>query len=519
MPRRIERAAAPPAVTGEVVPNLGLTTFFLALSSLLVTLDATIANIALPHVMGSISAAPDQITWVITSYIVAAAVTLPMSGWLASRFGIKPVLLVSIAGFTLASMLCGTASSLAELVAFRLLQGMFGAPLMPLTQAQLFDLYPPERHGKAMAVYGLGGLMGPIIGPTVGGYVTDHFSWRWIFYLNVPLGAVVFLGLLLLLNTRSRAAPRAFDLFGFAALVVFVASLQLVLDRGPHLDWFHSGEIWTEAVLSAMALWVFVAHSATAKAAFFSPALMRDRTFIAMGAFGFFGYFLLNSTSAFVPLMLQSAMGYPAMTTGMLLIPRGLGAIVGTVAAGRLLGRVDARVLLLAGLVICALSLWSTSRFDLMMGRGPILATGVFQGMSFGLIMVPASTSAFATLAASLRPEGAALLSMMRNIGGSIGIAVMQGLLARNLQAMHASLAAHVVASDPLLAQAAAGGLALVPTAALAIDAEINRQAAMVAYLDDFRVMCFIALACIPLLIIVRKPRPRGGDPVHAAAR
>jgi DHA2 family multidrug resistance protein len=502
------------------VPNRGLITLILGTATMLVTLDSTVANIALPHVMGSISAAPDQITWVITSYMVASAISMPMTGWLSNRLGRKTVLLTAVGGFTVSSMLCGISSSLPEIVLYRVLQGLFGAPLMPLTQAELFDMNPPERHGRAMAVYGLGSLVGPVIGPTIGGFITESFSWRWIFYVNAPVGAVSFLGLLVLVSPSRHERAKPFDFLGYGMLVLFLAGLQLVLDRGPHEDWFSSSEIWAEAVVAAMALWVFIFHSATASNPFFDLSLFKDRNFVTMGIIGLFGFFLLTATSALLPLMLQTVLDLPAMTAGMTMIPRGIGATIGTVSAGRLMGRFDTRLLIIVGLCLVAFSMWRMSQFDLSMDRRPIYLAGIIQGVGFGLVSVPVTTAAFATLSQGMRAEGASLLAVMRSMGGSAGVAAMQALITRQSQAMHASLAAYVIPSDAVV-RSGLGRLVNPASSAgaLALDAEINRQAAMVAYVDDFRTMFFIALGCMPLLLIIRKPRPSGGDTIHAASR
>jgi DHA2 family multidrug resistance protein len=498
--------------------NRPLITFFLAMTSLLVTMDSTIANVALPHVMGSISAAPNQITWVLTSYIVASAMTMPLTGWLENRFGRKQVLLFAIGGFTLASMLCGISNSIPEIVVYRLLQGMFGAPLMPLAQAQLFDMNPPEKHGQAMAIFGLGTLIGPILGPTVGGYLTDNFSWRWIFYVNVPLGGLSLVGMWAALPHRDlQNRTRGFDFLGYGMLVLFVAAFQLVLDRGADQDWFSSVEIWTEAVVAAMALWVFVFHTASAKHSFVDPRLLRDPNFVSMSIFGFFGFMMLMSSSALQPLMLQSVLDYPAMQSGLLMMPRGFGATLGTLIAGRLMGRVDVRLIILVGLSACAFSLWRMTSFDLTMGRRPIMVAGFIQGFAFGHVMVPATSYAFVTLPAALRAEAAGLSAVLRNMGGSAGIAVMQALLTRQTQTVHASLAAHVIPSDPVFSLGLPAAMNPATTdGALALDAEIHRQAAMIAYLDDFKALALVAVFCIPLLLIIRRPAKSVGDPVHA---
>jgi DHA2 family multidrug resistance protein len=485
----------------------------------MVALDTTIANVALPHVMGSVSASADEITWVLTSYIVASAIATPLTGWVESRLGRKTVFLVAVAGFVGASMLCGLATSLFQMVAFRVLQGVFGAPMAPLAQAQLLDMNPPERHGPAMALFGMGTLLGPIMGPALGGYLTDHFTWRWVFYINVPLGAVAFLGIFLFMPGRRPAALRRFDFVGFGLLALFIAAFQLVLDRGSSQDWFSSPEIWIEAITAVVAIWVFVFYSATTPNPFFDPRVVTDRNFVACLSLGAFLFLLIGSSLALLPPMLQTLLGYPVQTAGVIMMPRGIGTLIGMFIVGRLVTRFDTRLLLLVGLVIVAFASWEMTRFDLSMNSRPIVVSGVTQGFGMGLIMVPMSTAAFVTLPAALRAEGSALFSMLRNMSQSSGISLMQALLTHNTQAMHAALASHVVPSDPVIA-AALSPLTNpnTPAGAMALDAEITRQASMIAYVDDFKLMMIISLVCMPLLLLLRSRRPPAGEVVHVAA-
>jgi DHA2 family multidrug resistance protein len=500
-------------------PNRGLITVVVLLSTLMVALDITIANVALPQIMGSISASADEVTWVLTSYIIGTALVTPLTGWLEGRFGRKRLLLVAITGFTAASILCGASGGLGQIVACRLLQGIFGAPLLPLAQAQLFDMYPPEKQGQAMAIYGIGTLWGPIIGPALGGYLTDHFSWRAVFYINVPLGVLAVAGIWALLPRRRGAAARRFDFLGYGLLAVSLAGLQLLLDRGPDQDWFSSPEIWTDALLAGGAFWMFLAHSATAEHPFFSPRLARDGNLLMMSLFGFFGFMVMSSSSALLPTMLQRLLGYPVQTAGLVLIPRGAGSMAAMFFAGRLMGRIDGRWLILVGLSVSALALWQMQHFDLMMDARPVMTSGFAQGFGLGAMMVPASTLAFGALPPELRAEGSSMFAMFRNMGSSIGISMMQALLTRHTQMMHASLAAHVAPSDPVVRNQLgsvfghAGGGRM-----LALDSEINRQASMVAYLDDFKLMFFMALGCMLLLLFIRNPRRRARETVNVAS-
>lgn len=491
-------------------------TISIMLATVMNSLDTTIANVALPHIQGSVSAGPEQIGWVLTSYIVAAAIMTPLTGWVAARFGRKRLFMVSITGFVITSMLCGIATSLPELVIFRLLQGVFGAALIPLSQAVLLDINPPEKHGQAMAIWGAGAILGPILGPALGGYLTEHFSWRWCFYINLPIGILALLGVWFFISGDNGTRGRRFDFLGFGMLTLFVGGFQLVLDRGPGEDWFSSPEIWTETIIAVIGLWVFIAHTITAEHPFFDRRLARDRNFITASVFGFFVGILLFSTMALLPPMMQVLMGYPVLTSGLVSMPRGLGSFVAMFAVGQLVGRVDTRLILMTGLSISAVSLWQMMHFDLSMSPTPFIVSGVIQGLGIGLIFVPLSTLAFATVAPELRAEGSAVYTLIRNLGSSVGISIMQALVVANTQTMHSSLAGKVVATDIIVRDTlpynlhTEGGL-------LALNGEITRQATMVAYVDDFKLMFFITIACMPMLLLMRKPKRAGGDPIHAA--
>ncbi|HEY3950877.1 DHA2 family efflux MFS transporter permease subunit [Phenylobacterium sp.] len=494
-------------------------TISIMLATVMNSLDTTIANVALPHIQGSVSASADEITWVLTSYIVAAAIMTPLSGWLAGRLGRKRVFLISIGGFTAASMLCGIATSLPEIVGFRLLQGMFGAALIPLSQAVLLDINPPEKHGQAMAIWGAGAILGPILGPALGGWFTEDFSWRWCFFINLPVGILAFLGVLFFISGDRHQAAKRFDFLGFGMLAIFIAAFQMVLDRGPTQDWFNSREIWTETIISLTALWVFVIHTLTTAHPFFDRALLRDRNFVTASIFGFFIGILLFSTMALLPPMMQVLMGYPVLTSGLANMPRGIGSFCAMFLVGRLIGRVDTRLILFTGLAISCLALWQMMHFDLAMTERPFITSGIIQGLGVGLLFVPLSTLAFATVPAHLRPEGSAVYTLIRNLGSSVGISIMNALVVANTQTMHSSLAAKVIPSDAVVR--AALPHALNPATAMGaslLNNEITRQGSMVAYVDDFRLMFLITIACMPMLLLMKKPRRAGGDMLHAAA-
>jgi MFS transporter, DHA2 family, multidrug resistance protein len=490
-------------------------TISVMLASILQSIDTTIANVALPHIRGSLSATLDQMEWVLTSYIVASAIMTPLAGWLASRYGQKKVLTFSVAVFTLMSAMCGMAHSLTQIVLYRTLQGVGGAALVPLSQAVLLDIKPPERHGRATAVWAMGVLVGPIIGPTLGGWLTDNYSWRWVFYINIPFGVMSLMGVLTFLREAPRrSAP--FDFFGFATLSLGIGALQIMLDRGQLLDWFNSSEICLEAAVGAMSFYLFIVHTFTARHPFVSLALFRDRNFAVGSLFIFIIGVVLFATLALLPPMLQDLMDYPATLTGLVTSPRGIGAFLTMALVGRLIGRVDTRLLITAGLGVTALSLAVMCGFSLQMDERPVIWSGFLQGVGTGFAYVPIAAVAFATLPAHFRNEGTAIFNLLRNVGSSIGISVMQATFTRNSQTVHASLAEHIdryreqlrflTPFDPSTSH----GLA-------ALNALITRQARMVAYVDDFKALLVLTLAVIPLILILRAARPAAGVEVIAA--
>jgi DHA2 family multidrug resistance protein len=505
-------AAAIPAPAAGASLHRGMITGTVMLASILQALDNTIANVALPRMQGSLSATQDQMTWVLTSYIVAAAIMTPLTGWLADQIGRKRLFLISIICFTIASALCGVAQSLDQIVAFRLLQGLSGAALIPISQAVLFDINPPQNHGRAMSMWGVGVVLGPMLGPILGGWLTDNYSWRWVFYINVPFGILAALGVLAYFP-KSPLNRRRFDVFGFATLSIAVGTLQLLLDRGPLVDWFSATEIQLYAVVLGLSCWLFLVHTLTARAPFVRLALYRDRNFLTGNVLIFIVGIVLFATLALMPPMLQGLMGYSALQAGIVTAPRGAGTLVAMFFVGRLIGRIDARLIIGTGFALTALSLWQMTHFSLLMDMNPLIVSGLIQGLGTGVAYVPMAAMAFATLPGAMRNEGTALFNLMRNIGSSIGISAVQALFVRNGQILHATLAEHITPYK--LAQALPPGGAT-PHALASVNAAVNLQAAMVAYIDDFALMLGLALLSIPLLLFVRNPKRGGGAP-HVA--
>ncbi|MFM0077057.1 DHA2 family efflux MFS transporter permease subunit [Paraburkholderia sediminicola] len=491
-------------------------TVSIMLATLMQTLDSTIANVALPHMQGSLSASQDEITWVLTSYIVAAAIAMPLTGWLSERLSIKRVLAISITGFTVASAFCGLSETLSQIVASRLLQGLFGASLVPLSQSILLDINPREKQGQAMAVWGMGVMVGPILGPTLGGWLTDSYNWRWVFFINLPIGAFALFGVLTFLPRQARKLETRFDAFGFVMLSIAIGAFQAMLDRGEQLDWFDSLEIRIEALLAVLSFVFFLAHTATAgPKSFFRYQLFKNANFATGACFIFVVGGVMYATRALLPPMLQNLMGYPVATTGLVTAPSGVGTMVALLFAGRLLNRIDARFLLVAGFLTSAFALWQMMHYTITLSVSDIVWPGVIQGFGLGLVFVPLSALTFSTLAPALRADGTAAYALMRNMGSSIGISIMQTLITRNTQVAHADLAANVnvfnPSMQPILASGSTYDFAL-------LNQSITQQASMIAYLDDFKLMFAATFLVVPLVLLIRPAKSTEDDTVGHAA-
>jgi DHA2 family multidrug resistance protein len=503
----MSNAAAIPAPFTPVA-NRGAIAACVILAVIMQALDTTIANVALPYIQGSVAASADQINWVLTSYIVAAAIMTPPSGFLAAKFGRKRVLSVAIVGFVAASVLCGLAQSITQIVAFRLLQGFFGAALVPLSQSILLDIYSAEERGSAMAMFGVSVMVGPILGPVIGGWLTENLSWRWVFYINVPIGIMAVVGIATFVQETEINAKAKLDWLGFGLLSLSIGALQLMLDRGSQLDWFSSGEILLESIVAASAFYLLVVHTLTSEQSFVNPRLFLDRNFAVSMLFIFVvGVVLLASLALLTP-YLQTLMGYPVITAGLVMGPRGIGTMVCMMFVGRVIGKVDTRILLFAGLAVTALAMYEMTGWTPAVSQWTIVWVGFVQGAGLGLLFVPLTTVAFATLPPQMRGDGTGLYNLSRNIGSSVGIAVVSALLSSNVQVNHAEIAAKVTPFSPGVHAAAQVGLNAETASGLStIDNLINLQSTIIAYADDFKLLMLMSIVVMPLLLLLRSPK------------
>jgi len=482
-------------------------------------LDTTVANVALPYMQGSLSASIDQINWVLTSYIVASAILTAPVGWLAERFGRKALFIVCSAGFTFASLLCGIAQTIEQIVLFRLLQGAFGAGLIPLSQAVMLDAYSFEERGSAMALWGMGVMLGPVMGPTIGGWITDAYSWHWVFLINLPIGVLTVVGLIIFMEETEPRARMRFDWFGFLALAVGIGSLQLMLDRGQQLGWFDSTEIVAEAIISAVGFYYFLAHSLTTSAPFVRFEIFRDRNFVGSCFFMAVLGVIVFSTMALSTLYLQNVVGYPVWSAGLMLAARGLGTMIGMMAVGRLLKLFEARTLMFVGMMLTAVTMHEIVGFTNLTSGKTIITVTMIQGFGLGLVFVPLSTAAFTTLAPHLRTDGTAIHTLVRNIGSSVGIPVVIATLVNSTSVMHAQLAEYITPfNDALKSPQAAATID--PSTAVGralLDNMLTQQAVIIGFSNSFMLLTILSVVAIPLLVVIGTSRARrAASPVPA---
>ncbi|GGD44155.1 MDR family MFS transporter [Pseudoxanthomonas indica] len=499
--------------------NRTLLVISVMLATLMQALDTTIANVALPDMQGSLSATQDQVSWVLTSYIVAAAILTPVTGWLAGRLGRRRLLIIAVAGFTVASLLCGIASGIGEMVFYRVLQGVFGASLVPISQSLLLDSFPKEKHGAAMAMWGMGIMIGPILGPPLGGFLTQNYSWHWVFLINLPIGILALIGIM---ASVKKDAPheRPLDGIGLGLLALGIGALQLFLDRGQGEDWFGSLEVQIEAALALLALWGYGLWWWNKREhALLDLSLLKNGNFAVGCALIFIVGIVLFATLALLPPYLSTLMNYPVLTIGLVLAPRGIGTMFTMMLVGRMLGRVDARIPILVGMGLMVISLHGMTLFGPTASMSSIIWLGVIQGMGLGLVFVPISTVAYATLEPHQRTEAAGLFSLVRNIGSSVGISVVMTLLSRAMQINHAEIGSRIPAFGAELAALPAAWNPATTTGAALLNAEVMKQSAAIGYLNDFKLMMVLTLLSMPLVFFMQSGKaPAGGNPGADAA-
>ncbi|HLG90106.1 MAG TPA: MDR family MFS transporter [Alphaproteobacteria bacterium] len=495
-------------------PNKLVITIILVLATTMQALDMTIVNVSLPHMEASLNATQDQISWVLTSYIVASAIATPATGWMSARFGRTRLFVISMAGFTVVSLFCGIAQTLPQMVLFRILQGVFAASLMPLSQAIMLDTHTREEMGRAMAIWGMGVMVGPIIGPTLGGFLTDQYNWRWCFYINLPIGVAAVIAALAFIPETTRIQDRKFDWFGFAFLSLALASLQLALDRGEQKEWFASPEIQIETALFVFGIYMFVVHSMTTKRPFLDPVMFKDRAFVLSLLIAIMIGVVFNGSMVLTPQLLQTELNYPVVTAGLVMGPRGFGTIAAMMLYGRLSNRLDARPLVVIGLVVISLSMYVMSGWSLMVGAREIVTWGIVQGFGMGLVFGPMTALAFSSLPTYVRTEASGFYALMRNMGASVGISIVVSQLTEFTQSNHAYLGAYMTPFRHMPPTPGMTGQAAMEM----LNFSLTQQAGMVAYVNVFRLMALLSIVFAPVLIFMRSTRPQDRPKAEDAA-
>jgi len=476
-----------------------------AIGALLEVIDVSIVNVALNEIQSSLGATLSQVSWVVSSYTVANVIILPLSAWLGRRFGKKNYFIWSLVGFTVASVLCGLAQDINQMVLFRLLQGMFGAALVPLSQAVMLDSYALHERAKAMSIWGMGVMMGPIMGPSLGAWLTETYSWHWVFFVNLPFGIFTVLGLLVFMDETRKNRELRFDWFGFAALAVGIGALQIALDRGEQLGWTESGEIIAEFIVSAVGFYYFFAHSLTTASPFIQFAIFKDRNFVGGCVFMAVMGLVLFSTMALSSPYLQNVIGYPIITAGLLLASRGCGTFVAMMLVGRMMRYIEARTLIICGLSLTCLSLFYMTGWTDQTDVQTIVVVTIAQGFGFGLVFVPLSTLAFLTLPNQLRTDGTSMLTLMRNVASSIGISIVIAQLTEGSRRTYAILNEHVTPFNHAMQMPDVRGMIDMSTSAgrAMADVMIGVQAQIIAFSQDYQMVMIFTLCAIPLAIMI----------------
>src|SRR6478672_6003588 len=498
---------ATPATPSAAVPGLrrNMVTICAMTATIMQALDTTIANVALPYMQGTLSASQDQINWVLTSYIVAAAIMTAPVGWISNRFGRKRIFIICAAGFTFASVLCGLAQDINQMVLFRLLQGVFGAALVPLSQSVMLDYYTLQERAKAMSIWGMGVMMGPIMGPSLGAWLTETYSWHWVFFVNLPFGIFTVLGLLVFMDETRKDRELRFDWFGFAALAVGIGALQIALDRGEQVGWMESNEIIAEFIISIVGFYYFFAHSLTTSRPFIQFAIFKDKNFIGGCVFMAVMGLVLFSTMALSSPYLQNVIGYPIITAGLLLASRGCGTFVAMMLVGRMMRYIEARTLIISGLSITGLSLFYMTGWTDQTGVSEIVTISIVQGFGFGLVFVPLSTVAFLTLPNHLRTDGTSMLTLRRNVASSIGISLVIAQLTEGSRRTYAILSEHINPFNHAMQMPGVRGIIDMTTdkGRAMMDVMVGLQAQIFAFSHDYQMVMMFTLCAIPLAIMI----------------
>jgi MFS transporter, DHA2 family, multidrug resistance protein len=516
----------------DAVPqvNRWLVSFSVVFATFMEVLDTTVVNVSLPHIAGSMSSTVEEGTWTLTSYLVANAIILPMTGWLARQFGRKRLLLTAIVGFTTASFMCGLAPNLASLIIFRIIQGAAGGTMQPLSQAIMLEAFPPEERGKAMAFWAVCIVTAPILGPVVGGWLTDTYSWRWIFYINIPVGIISFVMAKLYVFDPSylKSKAQSIDYWGIGMLALGMGALQIMLDKGQQEDWFSSNMIITLAIIAAVMLLSFILYEFVARNPIIDLHVFRDRTY-AIGVFIITAVgFVLYGSLVLLPIILQTLLGYPSLQAGIAMAPRGMGSLILTPIVGIVLGRIGARKLLAAGILLCSITLFWFGFLDLNAGYWDFFLPQFIQGFSMSLMFVPMTTITMDAISREAMGNATSIFNLMRNIGGSIGIATAATMLERYRQSYTNILGAHVTpyalksqqfldqmksammagGSDPVTAGQRAQAMAF---------GMVQRQATMLSFIHLMRMFAVLFVFCIPLVLLARSPRAGKAKPAKAA--
>lgn len=518
-----ESGASPAASAETWTPSFNpwLIAAAVMIATFMEVLDTSIANVALQHIAGTLSASTEEATWVLTSYLVSNAIILPMTGWLSSYFGRKRLLITCIIIFTASSAACGAATSMTMLILARVLQGIGGGVLQPTAQAVMMESFPFEKRGQAMAVYAMGIVVAPIIGPTLGGWITDNYSWRWIFYINVPVGvAAVLMAMWFIENPPylKRTAGSRIDYLGFGLLAICLSTFQVVLDTGQKNDWFASRQVVLMTVISIATLIAFVIRELTVEVPIVDLRVLTNRNFgvgtLLMTIVGG----VLYGTIALLPLFLQTMLGYPAVQSGLAVSPRGIGSMASMIIVGRLVGKIDSRMLMTFGFTILALSMYMLVGLNLEIATTNIIWPNIISGFAMGFIFVPLTTTATGTLSREQMGNAAGIYSLMRNLGGGLGISAVTTMLARGAQQHQAAMVSHLTPYDPAFQQrlqqlqnafrASGNGL---QQAYAALYGTLVKQATLMAFIDNFRIMMVVCLACIPLVFLLKRVGRGGG--------